>query len=1529
MAAYDAALAQEETVFHDRVREETAIEQTSVFIKTTGFARHLADKSMGVLRGASLMPHGQKVRPGGRARRTNPDHDDPVDDTPAQTAELVRLTQSMARLMEIGRQRVDVAPPTMLIWLHSITGDYASRGTMPFGIKQERDTFERYTSIGQRYLCYCVRVARVGRTAAQTRYGIRFTDEQWACLGAVTEALANEPIVKDEVRGDGVVGPEVVLDAAVRAFWMATIQQQMVHIWHSPLLHFCAVLAIKETVIPQSAADTADTATAADAGADADAAVAGTAAAVTARWTESKHYSPMLAALNWVMRMMTLVHWFRDEDQRLSGMDAGVIPMLRDEHRRWLTVGSFTPMSTILEWMSFAKGIRQKEGGMPKVLDEPDGSGIRFLGESIPAASFTHMARTGLDRLEGMMDELMGDRWAADRELIDLSRITDSFMLEGGGRSFLSDPRNHWLELGYRRVLNRCREELCEADGVTWSMARVRERIRLIECCERKMMAQAHIWGGQPGRGMELTTIRYADTQQVMRNVLIWAGYVVLVTDRDKNRAIRGFGRKVARFLPQRLGGILVGCLAWLVPLKRFLMREAGIGATTMANAAYVWKDGLLAGRHSGPWPTEMLTQELRAISAEVLGAALGTADYRHVAIKFGSNIKGMAMRRVAVEEGEMDEDEALAYGGEAGKYYDYVWDLQATHGRKIARAHYAVDGRFPWQLQPEQLYTFLEISQMWHRWLEGDEADAAKTARPPARRATAGLPTPPSSQRAVQSSVSWGKRRVDDVLADESSRKRARLTSSVSRLPETSPCVRRQQSSEADPVWSGSSAHSHAGVDGEDTAGHTRALRERERAVSRRERAVARRERQVRRQERRIRVPACESPPSQLQEAPPDQLLLALQGMLGSHATWKTPEQRRAMARTLQLRTGRDRMIVVLPTGGGKSVLFTLPGRISSARTHIVVVPFVALKEDLADSIAANGVDVMVWQSTPEGEEPTTRAPSLVLVSADSVESEGFRMYVDQLRDRGRLGTIFVDEAHTIIMDASFRRQLQTLKGLHRFDQPLVMLTATLPPQLEGWFRETMLLGDDTVMVRASTVKRNIRYQVLPVAGRSARDIRSAIVDGVQATVCHLESRMHDDQKGVIYCRSRTAAEEWAGRLGCSFYHSKLPVEERRTRLRAWATQTRGAHRWIVATSGLGTGIDIGGIVAVIHVEAPWGLVDFVQQTGRGARREGETVDSVVVVGPEAPWRDPQQDDVAHMNMDAMEAFINTTGCRRVVLGEFMDGTRVVCDELDDAERCDRCRPSHDGHVHTPDSSLEGRKEVEMPGLDVGESLESRPGGVGCYGDQGTEDWADGGGVSSEEDDSDSTSSADEDSDDESSADEDTCLTGSQRLQADRQRAAIARNDWERWLRDTVGKCSVCYTRWCLRGRRSWDRDTYKHTEETCATVPLDDFRAWRRQLKFAEFGGCFWCGLSQFTCPGWQKGVECFVKDRVLRVVFWVEAHVVWSEAVKKGLGWAGEAAVPYSAWVSRTRNVYGESLTNALAVWDMMVHECFTTR
>ncbi|RYP33422.1 hypothetical protein DL768_011097 [Monosporascus sp. mg162] len=154
---------------------------------------------------------------------------------------------------------------------------------------------------------------------------------------------------------------------------------------------------------------------------------------------------------------------------------------------------------------------------------------------------------------------------------------------------------------------------------------------------------------------------------------------------------------------------------------------------------------------------------------------------------------------------------------------------------------------------------------------------------------------------------------------------------------------------------------------------------------------------------------------------------------LLGEGARWRSGEQRDAMAKQLAARTGRD--------------------------------------------------------------EPPREA-LLVVVSADLAGSDKFTAYADGLRVRGLLRRIFIDECHTIIMDAGYRAGLAGLKGLYRFDRPVILLMATLPVRLKRWFRQEIVAGDAAI-VRAATVKRNIRYRVTTVPPGA-----TAVVDEVVPAV-------------------------------------------------------------------------------------------------------------------------------------------------------------------------------------------------------------------------------------------------------------------------------------------------------------------------------------------------------------------------------------------------------------------------------------------
>jgi superfamily II DNA helicase RecQ len=141
----------------------------------------------------------------------------------------------------------------------------------------------------------------------------------------------------------------------------------------------------------------------------------------------------------------------------------------------------------------------------------------------------------------------------------------------------------------------------------------------------------------------------------------------------------------------------------------------------------------------------------------------------------------------------------------------------------------------------------------------------------------------------------------------------------------------------------------------------------------------------------------------------------------------------------------------------------------------------------------------------------------------------------------------MFFDESYTIILDVSYRERLGLLVGLHRYGCPLVMLTATLPVSIEGWFRERML-AQDAAIIRAPTARVNIRYSV-----KAVKPSKTGVEDRVIEAMRVIEGRIEGSQRGVIYCHSIKEYKALARRASYSYYHSKLLSEERAAALQNW----------------------------------------------------------------------------------------------------------------------------------------------------------------------------------------------------------------------------------------------------------------------------------------------------------------------------------------------------------------------------------------
>ncbi|OBS15767.1 hypothetical protein FPOA_09373 [Fusarium poae] len=808
---------------------------------------------------------------------------------------LRELTESFRR--ELGRcmERLDRVPDETLEWLGSI--DPTKPVSTPFGRKQQPDTMDRYSACWQRYLCYCVRIQALGRDGAKAEHGIRFTEEQWNSLADIVQRLdtvvdkkkrqGQQQVTKGSREGDRGEGEEEeeeeedpdkeALDEAVFDFCIKSIKQKLgKKQYYNPLLHFTAVLGVKED---------------------------GT-------WVPSHTHTRFLAGFLWCGRILMLGHFFEDDpyDSDDSNCDTSfaAIDRFQKGHRDWLATGSYTPFSAIIQWMTYGRGYRNQEGGQARVLWDSNGMTLNYLGDKITVNSFQRAAQAFVREAEGWLDKLMGGQWSQIRETIRLQDIADSLVFEGPGRSFATNRKNAWLKPGA--------EKLTRLLGTTlWKIVDAGNGGSRVECRKRamdeylgwlrqfrsSMFPVVHVWGGQPGRGPEVSTLKHCDTDQLPKNVFVFDGQVVvLITDRDKSKGLNGKqGRKVARFLPEGPSLMMVAYVAWLLPFEKVLHRLSGIRGPSEAISPWLWKSA-----EKGIWDTAKLSKQLALVTGVQIGVQLTVSSYRHVAIEMGRRIKGLIVQQVELEAAVADSDDEAAdpLTGEAHRRpkVEYVWDIQATHGSRIARNHYAVNLQFPSQLQPEMLSNFREISRLWHQFLartDGDFGDRKRRAHD------------------------------DDIMpVVDRSAKRQRLA--IDREQATSP-----------------------------------------------------------------RLPLDGDLAPRYEDAEID---AGLKRMLGEDAGWKTAQQRDGMYRIMRLENDGIRselLIVVLPTGGGKSILFMLPAFMEDERgtgggpVSIVVVPFVSLVQDLVSRARELGIDCMEWRNDIDQErDERQRDARLVVVSAD-----------------------------------------------------------------------------------------------------------------------------------------------------------------------------------------------------------------------------------------------------------------------------------------------------------------------------------------------------------------------------------------------------------------------------------------------------------------------------------------------------------------------------------------------------------------
>ena len=377
---------------------------------------------------------------------------------------------------------------------------------------------------------------------------------------------------------------------------------------------------------------------------------------------------------------------------------------------------------------------------------------------------------------------------------------------------------------------------------------------------------------------------------------------------------------------------------------------------------------------------------------------------------------------------------------------------------------------------------------------------------------------------------------------------------------------------------------------------------------------------------------------------------------------------------------------LVLMPTGGGKSLCYQVPAIARHRAGHgvaLVVSPLIALMHDQVGALEEAGVHAAFLNSTLDGEgarriERDLLSGRLVLLYAapERILTPRFLAMLESLHERGLLSLVAIDEAHCVSQwGHDFREEYLGLSQLHeRFPTvPRIALTATADDHTRADIVERLALGGARQFV-ASFDRPNIRYTIV-----EKDDAKKQLLAFIRDE--------HDGDAGIVYCQSRRKVEETAAWLAAEGftalpYHAGLDADVRRTNQDRFLREDGIV---MVATIAFGMGIDKPDVRFVAHLDLPKNIEAYYQETGRGGR-DGLPADAWMTYGLQDVVNQRRMIDESEAGedfkrlqrgkLDALLALSEAHDCRRVRLLAYFGEASERCGAWPSCS-CRRATPS------------------------------------------------------------------------------------------------------------------------------------------------------------------------------------------------------------------------------------------------------------